>query len=233
VGIRSPHCFIGEPQSVLIPGITVKKVVVTDSINCTCDGTLFQFNVTNVSNNIDLGTEFYCDGGSYSFAGPNITTGVIYTVTEIVPSGWILDDINCQSSEPGYDCITNEEEAKATTTLREGEEVNITFTDIKCAWADAGPDKITCAGDNVTLWGNASCFSRVNWTMDQSCVVGDLKTPLNGDYNNSEYVPQNPLSVDGVTCKLYFNATGACGVYSSNMTVNVVEEPIADIEVDS
>jgi len=219
---------------VIIPGIRVAKIVDIDSTNCTCEDTDFQFDVTNTTTSFSDYWTFDCDGGDHNFAG--LDKDIIYTVTETVPEGWIVTDISFMTSldtlpPDGY-WTKNLAAGTATIRLRENERVTVTFTDAKCAWSDAGPDKITCAGDSVTLTSNASCFSSAGWQMDPSCE-GTLETPLNGDYNKSRYEPQNPLTANGISCKLYFNATGACGTSSSDTTVYVVEEPDAEIRLNS
>lgn len=224
------NCF--GAFEVIIPGIRVAKVVDNNSINCTCQDTNFRFDITNTTTEYSDDWTFDCEGGDHNFAG--LVKDKIYTVTETVPEGWIVTDISFMSSlgtsPPAGYWTKNLAEATATIRLREDERVTVTFTDTKCAWSDAGPNKITCAGDNVTLTGNAICFTSAGWQMDPSCK-GSLIPSLDGDYNKSKYSPQNPLEADGISCKLYFNATGACGVSSDNTTVYVVEEPEAEIRV--
>ena len=110
--------------------------------------------------------------------------------------------------------------------MAEGEQVNVTFTNNKCQNTNAGIDKLVCAGDPVILEGNAYCFASVEWTIDSSCS-GTLEWPFESYDNKSKYTAGVETS-----CKLYFNATGACpDEYSDDVTVYVVPQPDAEIKL--
>lgn len=210
-------------QQVLIPGITIAKVVLTPFTNCTCsEGTEFQFSLTG-PNNFDQGTTFYCDGGEFTFT--RLEKDKPYVATEIVPGGWILTDISCSSTNypTPPSCNKDVPGAKATITPRDGENVRVEFTDTKCQWADPGDDKIVCAGDTINLEGFASCYNTAGWNDDscQGTLIPDMLT--------ATYTP--PLTGESY-CKLWFNVTGACeGDYNGSMMVYVVPQPDPVIQV--
>lgn len=212
-------------QQVLIPGITIAKVVLTPFTNCTCsEGTEFQFNLTG-PDNFDQGTTFYCIDDEFTFT--RLKKELPYVATEIVPGGWRLTAISCSTSYPTPpSCVKDLTNAKATITLRDGENVRVEFTDTKCQWGSAGDDKVVCADDTIDLEGFASCYNTAGW-YDDLCQ-GTLVTSET-DMLNATYTP--PLTGESY-CILWFNVTGACeDDYNDSMTVYVVPLPNAEISV--
>lgn len=213
---------------VVIPGITVRKIVDTGTINCVCSqGTSFPVSISETTIPYSDSHSFDCNPVDWVISP--LAYGKNYNVTEFVTPGWNLYTYTVTSSL-GAASYTSKVRG-AEINLRQNEEVVISFTNRKCPQANAGPNNITCAGDFVIVEGNASCFNSVGWEMAPSCL-GILTTPLDGNYSKAKYTPKQ--TTDGqpldTLCKLYFNVTGACpGIYSDNMTIYIIEEPNAVI----
>jgi hypothetical protein len=120
-----------------------------------------------------------------------------YTVTEIVPAGWELDNVVCTGGD--YDSIAN----GVTIHLDPGEEVNCTFYD------KAKPGKITIVkeadpddGTDFDFTGDLGDFILDDADPDDGDAYGDHKefSPLDADdYDVTEILPTD-WELDFVQC---------------------------------
>lgn len=148
---------------------------------------------------------FNCSGGSYRFA--NLSAGS-YTVTETVPTGWIVLG------------------SPQTVAVSNGSDVTAIIINSKCQIANAGADREACEGYPVMLEGSAINATSVEWSVKLGS--GTFIWPYEGSDFKALYSP--PLSGES-TATLIFKVNGACQSVSDSVNISVVERPIATITV--
>jgi hypothetical protein len=227
-GVSPAKC--GHPDDVIVivphPSINVKKLVSVDNGVTWWDAdsptgpgvfvgenVLFRINVTN-NGNVDLYGVTLTDTDFTTCAVPSpLNSGTRFTCN--------LGPFPAQSGQ---------HKDTATATVVHG---GVTYQDSDdahyygCTLANAGDDKLVCAGDTLPLVGipdPCETCSVSGWEKDPTCL-GVLETPIEGDYNRAEYTPPE---TGEASCKLYFNMTGTC-CDSDNMTIYVVPDPEARI----
>jgi len=180
---------------------------------------------TDVTDSLyDLGSIATKAGDTYGPGVLNVSENWLYEFDIIVsedPSPWINNTVVATFTDPCGNQIQKSDCANVSTAT--------------CQIANAGDDKITCAGEPVVLEGSATNSDSVVWSIE-SCNgskelgCGSLEWPLGGtDSNKSEYTPP---STGVVNCTLNFTARGACPDVSDFAIVYVIENPDPDIRFE-
>lgn len=179
------------------------SLTITKQVQGQCaPGTQFQISVSGAGG-FQVNHTFNCSGGSYRFA--NLSTGS-YTITETVPTGWIV------LGSPQTVLVSN---GSALTAL---------IINSKCQIANAGADREACSGYPVMLEGWATNATSVEWSVQMGS--GTFIWPYDGSDFRAFYSP--PLTGES-SATLIFTANGACQDVSDSVNISVVEQPIATI----
>ena len=206
----------GSPQTVTVSkGVTATATItnirdagslnVTKQVQGLCAfGTQFAISVSGPGG-YQANHTFNCSGGSYNFA--DLPAGS-YTITETVPTGWIVLG------------------SPQTVEVSNGSVVTAIIINSKCQIANAGADREACSGYPVMLEGSAINAASVEWSVNLGS--GTFIWPYEGSDFKALYSP--PLSGES-TATLIFTANGACQDVSDSVNISVVERPIATITV--
>jgi hypothetical protein len=181
----------------------------------------------------------------------DLVAGALYQVSEgPIPAGWTLANIgisggvtNVEFSATGstWDSSFGPGDQYVRFKLIANGAAEIKFTNKKCQIANAGPDKIICAGSDVVMVGEANYWGlatpNVKWTIADPYKdylvwpypVDDPTTPENeaSDYK-ALFSPPDDAIIDAT---LTFTAYGPqpCSDVSDDVTVYIVEKPVANI----
>jgi hypothetical protein len=152
------------------------------------------------------------ENGYYIFEDLSFDT---YEISENVEDGWG----QTHPSSPAYYTVTITDDHRL--------EYNLNFGNARCQEVFAGDDQIVCAGDEVTLEGDANYYDLVGWSSE---LCGDhLDYPISGESELiARYYPPVTGEPDGL-CNFTLCAEGACGESCDNVTVYVVDLPNAEI----
>lgn len=188
-------------------GATIKDYVLGDLSTCGSitvekqtepEGSPQTFDFTLLPDPNSEGTQSLADDGIFIWDKlvPNT-----YVLSEDIPSGWNLDDIQCTSSSQTPDITINKTNGTATIGLSFSEDVKCTYYDsqhgtiIVKKITDPSPDLTT----EFTFTGDAAGSIKDGGTI----IVGDLKP---GTYYSTEAVPGN-FDLTDITCN-DSNSTG-------------------------
>ena len=205
---------IAECSTPAIPGTEVNYTI---WINNTGNVNLTEVDVTDSLFNAYLAGNK--TGDDYVLGVLNVSENWTYTFNFTIPANpepWYNNTVTANFTDLCSNYVNKSAWANVSTTV--------------CQTADAGNDTIACSGVAALLEGNATGFYEVEWNITAGCNETGLVWPYPEGSDpplNATYTP----SAGEDHCNLTFTVTGPCANVTDNVTVWVVDTPLADIRV--
>ncbi len=196
---ENPTLSFGNYQ---LPGdITIKHV------NLEQDGTDFEFEGDMDKFILDDATPDDDDDFVNSIAFKDVRAGK-YTITELLPFGWSVNEISCVTNDPKDTTRSNDE--SVIIDLDPLEKITCTFTnEFHPPAVDAGQDKVVEEGETISFNGqyldnrisDPSQNNGIEWDFGDGQTASGTLTPQHTYGDNGEYTVT--LSVTDVSGEVY------------------------------